>query len=160
MTSINVPPRFAATARLAALRQGISREDGATLIEFALTLPLLFLFLFCFLELCLAFYTHSLISELAREGTRYAMVRGGSCPNTTSPTCKATAAQVNAFVSALTYPSIAGGTMTVATTYSDSTEAVGSTVQVKVTYVFKITMPLVPNNAITMASTSKVYIIQ
>ena len=112
------------------------------------------------MELCLAFYTHSLISEFAREGTRYAMVRGAGCPNTTAPTCEVTAAQVNSYVSALSYPNIAGGTLTVATTYPQGNESVGSTVQVKVTYVFKITMPLVPKNAFTMTSTSKMNIIQ
>jgi hypothetical protein len=50
--------------------------------------------------------------------------------------------------------------MSVATTYPNGNEAVGSTVQVKVTYVFPITMPFVPKNSITMTSTSVMYILQ
>ncbi len=137
------------------------REEGSTLIEFAVTLPVMFMLLFMFMELCLIFYTHDMISEVAREGSRYAMVRGGSCPNSTTPTCKVGATAVNAYVNGIGWPNLGGGTMTVNTQYSDPTnEAVGSTVTVTVTYVFNITMPFVPRSAITMTSTSMMYIIQ
>lgn len=140
--------------------QDFSREDGATLIEFAFTLTAFFTCLFCFMELCLAFYTHNMISELAREGTRYAMVRGASCPSSSNPTCEVTASQVNIFVSNIALPNLDGGTMTVNTTYPDGDEIVGHRVQVMVIYNFKIAMPFVPKNAITMSSTSVAYIVQ
>jgi Flp pilus assembly protein TadG len=135
-------------------------DAGATLVEFALTLPLLFTFLFCFMQLCVAFYSYQLISECAREGSRYAMVRGASCPNSTTPTCEVTATGVNTYVSGLHYPNIGGGTITVSTTYPGGNEAVGSLVRVKVTYVLSITMPFVPKSSLTMASTSQAYIVQ
>jgi len=135
-------------------------EGGATLVEFAFSLPLLFTFLFCFMQLCVAFYSYQLISECAREGSRYAMVRGASCPNSTTPTCEVTAAAVNTYVSGLRYPNIGGGIITVSTTYPSGSEAVGSLVKVKVTYVLSITMPFVPKNSLTMASTSQAYIVQ
>ena len=141
-------------------RQRVEGEEGSALVEFAVTLPVLFTLIFCFMEMCLAFYTHQMISEAAREGTRYAMFHGASCPNSTSPTCEATAAQVNAAVSGMGWPDVAGGTLTVATTYPDGNEAVGSRVQVKVTYVFPISMPFVPKNSLTMTSTSLTYILQ
>jgi Flp pilus assembly protein TadG len=120
----------------------------------------MFMLLFMFMELCLMFYTHDMISEVAREGTRYAMVRGASCPTTSSPTCEVTATQVNAFVNSIGWPNIGGGTMTVNTTYPDGNESVGSRVQVQVTYAFKVSMPFVPNKTINMSSTSVMYIIQ
>ena len=135
-------------------------EEGAALVEFAVTLSILFTLLFCFFELCLVFYSYDLISECAREGTRYAMVRGASCPTTANPTCEVTAAQVNSYVAAIALPNVGGGTMSVATTYPDGNEAVGSRVQVKVTYLFKITMAFVPKSAINLSSTSVMYIIQ
>jgi len=154
-----LPGRLA--ERLANRFRLTASEDGSTLIEFAVTLPVMFMLLFMFMELCLIFYTHDMISEVAREGTRYAMVRGGSCPNSTTPTCKVNSAQVNAYVNSIGWPNLGGGTMTVNTQYSDAAnESVGSTVQVTVTYVFNITMPFVPRSAITMTSTSKMYIIQ
>jgi Flp pilus assembly protein TadG len=135
-------------------------EDGSALIEMALTLPILFALFFCFMELCLAFYSHEMISESAREGTRYAMVRGASCPTSANPTCEVTAAQVNAYVSGNGWPHLGSGTMTVATSYPDGDEAVNHHVQVTVTYVFKITMQFVPKNSIAMSSTSKRIIVQ
>jgi len=135
-------------------------EDGGSLIEMAVTLPLLFTLLFCFMELCLAFYSHDMISEAAREGSRYAIYHGATCPTSASPTCEATATQVNSYVTGLGWPNLAGGTMTVATTYPNGNENVGSLVQVKITYVFAIHMVFVPTNSLTMTSTSKAYIIQ
>lgn len=135
-------------------------QCGASLVELGVTLPVLMTLLFCMFEVCLAFYSHDLISEFARQGTRYAMVHGASCPTTSNPTCEATATQVNTYVSSLSMPNIAGGTITPATTYPDGNEAVGSRVQVKVTYVFPIKMPFVPTSALTMTSTSVMRIIQ
>jgi Flp pilus assembly protein TadG len=138
----------------------LRREQGGTALEMAVTLPVLLAMIFCFMEICLAFYSRDMISEAAREGTRYAMFHGASCPNSTNPTCEATAAQVNSYVTGLGWPNLAGGTMTVATTYPNGNEAVGSLVQVKMTYVFPITMAFVPKNSLTMSSTSEAYILQ
>jgi Flp pilus assembly protein TadG len=140
--------------------KGLAGEGGSSLVEFAVSLPILLTFIFCFMEMCLAFYSYNLISELAREGSRYAMVRGASCPSSSNPTCEVTAAQVNSYVSSLGYPNIGAGTITVATTYPNGNESVGSTVKVQVTYVLRITIPLVPKNALTMSSTSQEYIVQ
>ena len=146
--------------RLLRWRDLVNGTGGSASIEFALTSSLLFTLLFCFMEVCLVFYSYDLISEAAREGTRYAMYRGASCPNSTTPTCEVTASQVNTYVSGLVWPNLGGGTITPATTYLNGSEAVGSTVQVKVTYVFPIKMPYVPTHSITMASTSVMPILQ
>jgi len=130
-------------------------ERGSVLIEMAVTLPVLFTLLFCFMAMCLAFYSRDMISEAARDGTRYAMLHGASCPNSTTPTCEATATQVNSYVTGLGWPNLGGGTMTVATTYPSGNEAVGSLVQVKVTYVFAIKMAFVPANSLTMTLLTK-----
>jgi len=136
-------------------------EDGATLIELAFMLPLLFIFFFCFMEMCLAFYTHDLISECAREGTRYAIVRGASC--VTAPggaSCTTTTTAIQNYVTALPLPNLAGGKMTVVASYPDGSNVIGDRVKVVVTYAFKITMPYVPSSALSMTSTSEMYIIQ
>jgi Flp pilus assembly protein TadG len=135
-------------------------DDGAALIEMAVTLPVLFTLMFCFMEMCLAFYTVDMISETAREGTRYAMYRGASCPTSTNPTCEASASQVNSYVSGIGWPNLAGGTITVTTTYPNGNENVGSTVQVKVSYTMPITMPFVPKSSQSFSSTSVMPILQ
>jgi Flp pilus assembly protein TadG len=147
-------------SRHASAQQWISQQNGNSLVEFALTLPALCLFFFVFMETALALYTRDLIAECAREGSRYAMVRGASCPTSANPTCEVTATQVNTYVSALKYPNIGGGTMSVVTTYPDGDESPGSHVQVSITYNFPITMPFVPKHTLTLTSTSKVVILQ
>jgi hypothetical protein len=116
--------------------------------------------LFCFVEVCLAVYSSDLISELACEGTRYAMLHGAACPTTASPTCEATASQVNAYVKAITLPNLGGGSISVDTSYPDGNEAVGSRVKVQVSYSFPITVPLVPKTALSLSTASTAYILQ
>ncbi|MDP9051835.1 MAG: pilus assembly protein [Acidobacteriota bacterium] len=136
------------------------REDGSTLIEFAVTLPTLFALIFVFIEICLMLYTYEMISECARQGTRYAMVRGASCPNIATPTCEVNAAAVSAYVSGLKWPNVGGGTMTPVTTYPDGNENANSHVQVKVTYTYHLMLPFVPNKSFSLSSTSITTIIQ
>jgi Flp pilus assembly protein TadG len=141
-------------------KASVGSEDGQSMIELAVTLPAFLALIFCFMELCMIFYSYNMISESAREGTRYAMVHGATCPTSANPTCKVTATQVNTYVSGLGWPNLGGGTITVATLYSDPNEAIGSHVSVQVTYVFPITMPYVPSSSISMSATSQMTIIQ
>ncbi len=137
-----------------------TNAEGGALIETAVCLPILLSLFFCFIEVCLAFYSKDMISECAREGTRYAIYHGSTCPTSSSPTCEATATDVNAFVNNLGWPNLGGGTMTVNTTYPDGNEAPGSLVQVSITYVFPIRLPFVPSSALSFSSASKMPILQ
>jgi Flp pilus assembly protein TadG len=141
------------------------RDDGSSVVEFAVSLTLLFGLIFCFMELCLIFYTHHMIAELAREGTRYAAVHGASCPTTSNPTCEATYSQVNSYVSSIKLPNLGGGTLTVTTGYASSgsstftttgCESAGCSVKVTVSYSFPIVMPFVPKGTpnLSMAASS------
>ena len=126
-------------------------EAGSALIETAASLPVLFVRHLLFMELCMAFYSYDTISESAREGTRHAMLLSSTCTNSSGGSCTATAAQVNSYVSGLGWPNLAGGTMTVSTTYKTPAGGVGTNivsdfVVVQITYVFPITMPFVPEN--------------
>jgi len=130
------------------------------LVEIAVTLPVLFGLIFGFIAICLTFYSYEMISEAAREGTRYAMVRGASCPTTANPTCEATVAQVNAYVSGLGLPNLGGGSVVPNAMYPDGNENVGSHVTVTVTYVVHLTLPFVPARPLTLSSTSMATILQ
>jgi Flp pilus assembly protein TadG len=143
----------------------LHNEEGANLVEMALTLPILLAFVFGLMEVCLAFYVHEYISELAREGTRYGAVHGTTC--VTSPgavPCTVTAAQVGAYVVGLGWPNLGGGTVSVDTVtahmYPDGSEAPGKRVQVKVTYAFPYKIPWVTSTTLTMSSSSVMTIIQ
>jgi Flp pilus assembly protein TadG len=171
-------PVWRLNSRLFAAPRDLNRvlvrsENGQSLIELAVTLPVLLLFLFCFIEVCLAFYSYNMISESAREGTQYAMYHSSTCTTAndgykgTVGSCSQTQAQVAAYVQNLGWPNIAGGTMATPTvTYITATgsttpgNVVGNSVQITVTYTMPIIVPLVPRGAWTMSSSSVMAIIQ
>jgi Flp pilus assembly protein TadG len=150
-------PRLAWNRRRRTLRGG---ESGATLVEFAFSMPILLSLIFGLIEVCMACYTHEMISEVAREATRYAIVHGATCETGSGSSCTATASAVNTFASSVTWPNIGGGAITPNTTYPDGNEAPGSRVKVQVTYVFPLSIPFIPATHLTMSSASEMYIIQ
>jgi Flp pilus assembly protein TadG len=141
-------------------RRAMRCEEGGALVEFAVTLPVLLTFIFGLMQVCLACYTREMISEAAREATRYAMVRGSTCVTGSGSSCTVTAAQVNSFASATGLPNLGGGTMTATTTYPGGSETPGSPVQVQVVYAFPFRVPYVPTSTLTMSATSTMYILQ
>jgi hypothetical protein len=129
-------------------------------VEFAISFSILMAFVLSFIEVCLMFYTFGMISESAREGTRYASFHGSTCTTATSLSCTATAAALNTYVTQLGFPNLAGGTMTVNTTFPDGSEAPGNHVKIAISYAFPITLALVPRNAVTMSTSSTMTILQ
>ena len=138
---------------LRALRRA---ENGSALIEFAIGLSVLLTGVFTLMEICLMFYTYSTIDECAREGARYAIVRGSSCVTNgvtgAGASCTASADALNTYVRNLGYPNAAGGAMTVNTTFSADGVNFTTTgnndpndmVRVQVGYTFPIKMPIEP----------------
>jgi Flp pilus assembly protein TadG len=137
-----------------------SDEEGSSLVEFALSVPVLLTFFFGLIQVCIATYTRSALSECAREGTRYAMVHGSTCETPSNTSCTVTASAMNTYVSSSTWPNVGGGTMTVSTTYPDGNENPGSRVQITVTYASPFRVPMIPASTLTMSSTSVMYIVQ
>jgi len=135
-------------------------EEGSSLVEFAISIPVLLTFFFGLIQVCIATYTRGAISECAREGTRYAMVHGSSCETAANASCTLTASAINTYVSSESWPNLGGGTMNVNTTYPDGNENPGSRVQVAVTYAYPFRIPWIPTSTLTMSSTSVMYIVQ
>ena len=140
-------------------------DEGQALIEFALTLPLLLFFTFILIEICLAYYSYCMISECAREGTRFAMVRGATCQLPSGASCAATPAQIQTFVSQIGYPNLGGGVMTPVASFPSAAgnnlgNGPGSPVQVTITYTLPVNLPFVPRNSISMSSTSVMNFVQ
>ena len=172
MTPANPGPGPRFHRKLCTLVSTVQQQSGQTLIEFAISLGVLLTAVFTLIELCLVFYTWSTISECAREGTRYAIVRGSTCvTNGTSgagASCTATASSINTYVSSLGYPNAGGGAMTVNTTYSSDGTTFTTTgnnspnnmVRVQITYPFPVKLPFVPRNALTLKAQSQMTIIQ
>jgi len=135
-------------------------DDGHAMVELAVTMPVMMMFIIGFMQLCMAFYTYDAISEMAREGTRYAIVRGSTCVTPVNGSCTVNAANVNAFVKSIGFLNGNSSALTVATTYPDGNEAPGSRVKVSISYLFEFTIPFTSIKPITMSTSSTMYIIQ
>jgi Flp pilus assembly protein TadG len=150
----------------------IQDDSGQTMVEFAITLTVFLTAVFTLIELCLVFYTSSTIYECAREGTRYAIVRGSTCLTNGSTgagaSCTVSASAINTYVSRLGYPNAGGGTMTVNTTFSADGSTFTTTgnndpndlVRVQITYNFPIKLPFVPKNTLNLKAQSQMTILQ
>lgn len=141
-------------------RASVARDEGQALIEAAIAVPVVTAFMFTMIELCLVFYSYCLTSELAREGSRYAIVHGASCLTASNASCTATASAVNTYVKSLGWPNVGGGIITPATTFPDGNQNPGNRAQVQVTYAFPVNLPFVPQSTLSLNSRSVMYIIQ
>jgi Flp pilus assembly protein TadG len=145
------------------------RERGAVIIETALSMVVLLTVIFGVLEVSLAVYNYHFLSYAAREGTRYAIVRGSSCNSFAAACPNATAADVSTYVKGLGFPGIYG-TITVTTTWPTTGSACtpnatpcdnpGNLVKVVVSDLLPFAPPFVPAQTVTMTSTSEMVISQ
>lgn len=140
--------------------EALAQEQGESLISFALTFPILIGVMFGLIQMCLAYYNYERISELAREGTRYAVFRGSTCTLSTGSSCTATAASIQNYVSGISLPAMGGASTSVVASFPDGDEAVGHRVKVVVTCTYPYKIPFLATNGITMSSTSQMYILQ
>ena len=71
-------------ARLVRRARAFRREErGAAVVEFALVLPILMLFVFMFIDAARGFYTINSLVSSVREGARYASAQITSCTPST-----------------------------------------------------------------------------
>lgn len=118
---------------------------------------MLFLFLFSIMDLSRALYCYHFIADAAREGTRYAMVRGATCTSYSSA-CPASATDIENYIQNVPAGINPQG-LTVTTTWIPNNSP-GSVVQVQVQYSFQPIFPLVRKSALVMTSSSQVVISQ
>jgi Flp pilus assembly protein TadG len=144
-----------------------SSEDGGSMIEFALVSTAMMSFVMVVMQLCLAFYSFGMITDCAREATRWAITRGSTCQTSALASCTTTTTAISNYAKGLGYPNIGGGTMTVTTTFPDTYNSVANCetpsvcrVMVTITYSVPIKLPLVPKNAISLSTASQMYFVQ
>lgn len=159
-------------------KRSFASEQGTTLVELALSCTLLFSMLFGLMEMSLGLYTYNAVSNAARQGSRWAIVRGStSCTNTPNLTdCNATQAEIQSYVASLGYLNISSSDVSVswlsATTSGNpatttwtacstgTCNAPGNEVQVTVTYPFPLNIPFVPKSTLNLTSSSTLVISQ
>jgi Flp pilus assembly protein TadG len=149
------------------LRKRSHRERGASLPETAIIMSALLLVLFGIIDFGRAMYTYAFVAQIAREGARWAMVRGSQCtvlndcPNVSS-------AQVQSYVQSLSEGPTTASQISATATWPPSEcvpgstgEAPGCVVQVVVTYPFKfMVIPFLLSTQINMSSTSQMVVSQ
>ncbi|MDB5073764.1 MAG: TadE family protein [Candidatus Eremiobacteraeota bacterium] len=139
------------------------RERGNALVEFAIASTAALTLMLGIIDSARALYTYHLVSSAARQGTRYAMVRGSSC---TAAGCPASADTIQTYVRGLA-PGIDPSSLAVTTTWSSASgctdpanQGAGCVVAVNASYPFRFIIPLLPRFTMTMSSTSQIVISQ
>lgn len=151
-------------------RKWLRGDEGASVVEFALVATVLLSIILGVMEICLALFTFHSISEVAREGSRYAMVRGDMCV-VSGVSCTTSEAAIQSYMRGLGYPGINPSNMTVTATYSAypagsgcapnaNCENPGNLVTINVVYQFPLTIPFMPASTLAMTSTSAMVISQ
>lgn len=136
-------------------------QRGTTTVEFAISALVMLMVLFGILECSLLLYSYHTVSNAARQGSRWAMVRGSDC---VASACPATADSVKSYV--LTQvPLLDTSHVSVTTTWSSSSDCTvssssgpagpGCVVAVQVSYPFQLNLPFIPISALTLSSTSQ-----
>ena len=171
-----------------ALEQGCER--GSAVVEMALTVSILVMLFLGISQMCIAFYTMDFLSQAAREGARWKIVRGNTCSTNTPGLdhCGATQSDIQTYVQGLGYPfahavgvtrsylirqiSLSSGTptsswvssctgsSTVLCNSSTADDTPGNQVTVTVSYTFQLYIPFLPNGSLPMTSNSSMVIAQ
>ena len=124
-------------------------ERGAELVEFALISIVFFMLVFGVMEFGRAVWIYGTVAHVAKEGARFAIVRGSESGRT------ATTTDVENYVN----QRAAGMTgLTVTTVWDDPSKDPGTVVQVQVDRDFDAALPFVPLGALTLSSTSRMVI--
>jgi Flp pilus assembly protein TadG len=151
------------------IRPCLRGERGTSTVEFALGAALLFMSVVGIMSMAFALYSYNVVSESAREGARYAIVRGSSCHFATA--CPATAANIQTYVQGLGFPGINTKNLTAATAWAAyptggactpnaGCDNPGNQVTVTVSYSFPVVIPFVPHRTLSMSSTAAMVISQ
>jgi Flp pilus assembly protein TadG len=152
-------------------------EDGNNLIEYALVFMFFMSMVLGIVDFSRALYTYHFLSNVAREATRYASVRGSTCNNDSS--CSAATPDtgpaapgnkvVQDYVATIVPPGIDSSKVTVQpnwpvqanspTICNTTINAPGCTVEVQVSYKFTFVVPFIRNTPLPLSSSSEMIIV-
>lgn len=144
-------------------------EEGASLVEFAISAAILLSLTLGVMGFSLVAYSYFYVADAARQGTRYAMVRGntqtGDCTTPGPANCIAQTADIQTYVQNGALPGINGSNLTVTSTWlsrtgascgtTDSCKPPGNQVRVTVSYSYALALGYLPHQTFTMSSSSQ-----
>jgi Flp pilus assembly protein TadG len=140
------------------------RQRGSSLPETAIVMAVLLAMICGIIDFGRALYTYGFVAQIARQGARWAIVRGSQCTLLTD--CNATEAQIQTYVQSLGYGFVIPSKIVVSAIWptcppGSSGNAPGCTVEVQVTYPFKFVLPWTSSlGQLNMSSTSEMVISQ
>jgi Flp pilus assembly protein TadG len=142
-------------------------QRGSSLPETALVMAVLLALLFAIIDFGRLIYTYAFVAQLAREGARWAIVRGSQC--SLLDHCNAKSTDVATYVQSLSEGATATNSIGVTANWgpcppgAPANNAPGCPVSVTVTYPFKFMLPFMPKGSlaqINMSSSSQMVISQ
>jgi Flp pilus assembly protein TadG len=136
------------------------RERGATLAETAIVMSVLLAMLFGILDFGRALYTYSFVAQAARQGARWAMVRGANCTQLDHCPAQSGSGDIQPYVQSLSAGATDPNTLTANLNFPScgNTNARGCIAQVTVTYPFNFMLPFLPAAQLNISSTSEMVI--
>ena len=165
--------------RLPRIQTSTRNDEGSAIMETAMSIIILLTFMFGVFEGSFAIYSFHFISEAAREGTRYAIVRGSTAAGTAGTACDtsygydcvASSANIQSYVQNLGYPGIIPSNLTVSSSWAayasgnscpttGPCNSPGNQVTVQVTYSFPLNVPFIPAHTYSMSSSATMIIQQ
>lgn len=134
--------------------------------ETALVMGIVLALLFGIIDFGRTMYTYAFVAQLARQGARWAIVRGSQC--TLLDHCNAVSNDIQTYVRSLSYGATDPNSITATATWSAAScppnsltsNAPGCTVSVNVRYPFKFVAPFVSLATLNMSSSSQMVISQ
>jgi Flp pilus assembly protein TadG len=149
------------------MRPAKRSERGGSLPETAIVMGIVLVLLLGIIDFGRAMYTYASVAQLARQGARWAIVRGAQC--TQLDHCQAVSTDVQTFVQGQSMGVMNPSSISVNATWPPSgcpaglsAKSPGCIVVVTVTYPFQFVLPFMNTNFPTysMSSTSQMVISQ
>jgi len=130
-------------------------QRGSSIPEMVIVVGALLALLFGIIDFGRAFYTYNFVAQLAREGARWAIVRGSGC--TVLDHCNAASSDIQTYVRSLSEGATNPNSIGVTAVWPQTTKAAGNTVSVTVTYPFSF-LGVLQGVQLPMSSTSQMVI--
>lgn len=164
--------------------KGLRSDEGGAMVETAISSAVLLSVLIGMTQIFMALYGYHYVAYAAREGTRWAMVRGSQCSvdSSTMPDCGAAGTDIQTYLQGLNFPGIDSTQVTATATWMTASQptatsptawttcstgspgagcnAPGQMVVVAVTYAYPLSIPFVGKTSLNMTSTSSMVITQ
>jgi Flp pilus assembly protein TadG len=134
------------------------RERGAAMAETAVVMALLLALLCGVIDMGRAMYTYAFVAQLARQGVRWAVVRGSQCTGVTPCPAQSGSNDIQPYVQGLSNGATDATQLAATLSFPNGCNSQGCIARVTVQYPFRFMVPFVPAGTITIASSSQMVI--